>query len=65
MLKAGMFRHPAPKSGMKFFNKGKTHLMSHRKALLCNGNQQRMDVLVETGAEACLVRQGLLEANIM
>jgi len=55
MLKAGMLRHPAPNSGIKFFKEDERQLVIHTKAFLCNGNQQRVDVLAETGAEACLV----------
>ena len=64
-LKARMFRGLAPKSRMRKLPKGERQLVIRTTALLSNGEQQPLNVLVDTGAEACLVRQGLMPAHLM
>ena len=62
-LKARMFRHTYPRSGTRKFSKDR-QLLIRTDALLLNGECRSLKVLVDTGAEANLVRQGLLPEHL-
>ena len=63
-LKARMFRHAAPKHGMRKLHKGERQLLLRTQGVLMNGETHSLGVLIDTGAEACLVRQGLFPAHL-
>ena len=62
-LKARMFRHTYPRSGTRKFSKDR-QLLIRTDAILLNGECRSLKVLVDTGAEANLVRQGLLPEHL-
>ena len=63
-LKARMYRYVAPHSRLRKLPKGERQLVVKTQAILPNGIEQGLNILIDTGAEACLVRRGLLPAHL-
>ena len=63
-LKARMLSEKYPTSGIKKCGKDR-QLLIRTEVQLINGDFQRMKILVDTGAEANLIRQGLLSDHLL
>ena len=59
-----MFRKRDPRSGIRISPKGDRQLVIKTRAVLSDGVERRLNALVDTGAEACLVKQGLFPAHL-
>ena len=64
ILKARMFKNASHRSGLKKFPKGERQLMVKTNAVLTNGEHYPLNVLVDTGAEVCLVKKGLFPSHL-
>ena len=63
-LKSRMVKKKYPITGVRKFSKDR-QLLIRTKVELSNGEERKMDILVDTGAEANLIRQGLVDDHLM
>jgi hypothetical protein len=63
-LKARMLKNRPKSSGTKKFRKDR-QLLLHTQIELLNGEEKTVNILVDTGAEANLIRQGLISDHLM
>eukprot|EP00667_Euglena_gracilis_P019564 EG_transcript_20987 len=63
-LKSRMVKKRYPPTGIEKFSKDR-QLLIRTRVVLGNGEEQNLDILVDTGAEANLIKQGLVSEHLM